>query len=118
MNFPVHRIDPGARAMGASVRPAGTAVPAAGRAKDEAALKQSAKDLEGLFVQQLFQAMRAAVPTDGLLERGPGEDLFSSMLDQRIAQDVAERGDGPRDLSVSLYEALRDRLGPSADTAR
>jgi hypothetical protein len=89
-----------------------------GRARDEAALKKSAEALEGLFVQQLFQAMRASVPTDGLLERGPGEDLFGSMLDQRIAEEVATQDGGARDLSLSLFEALRDRLGPPADTGR
>lgn len=90
----------------------------AARAADEAKLKQSAEALEGLFVQQLFQAMRASVPTDSLLERGPGEDLFTSMLDERMAEDVATRDTGARDLSVSLFDALRHRLGAPADTGR
>lgn len=112
MNFPTLRPDPTARAMGATV-----GAPSR-RDRDEATLKRSAEALEGLFVQQLFQAMRASVPADGLLERGPGEDLFSSMLDQRIAEEVAREGGGPRDLSVSLFDALRERLGPAADTDR
>lgn len=104
-------------------RPAGAhgADPLGGRrdrAADERALKASAQQLEALFVQQLFQAMRANVPTDGLVERGPGEDLFNSMLDQRIADRVAERSTGPRALSTSLFDALRERLGPPADTDR
>lgn len=89
-----------------------------GREADEAALQKSARALEGLFVQQLFQAMRANIPTDGLVERGAGEDLFSSMLDQQIAERVAAQDAGPRDLSSSLFDALRQRLGPAADTAR
>jgi hypothetical protein len=40
------------------------------------------------------------------------------MLDQRIAEQVALQDGGPRDLSVSLFDALRERLGPSADTDR
>jgi Rod binding domain-containing protein len=112
MNFPAIRPDPTARAMGASVGATSA------RAAEEAKLKKSAEALEQLFVQQLFQAMRASVPTDGLMERGPGEDLFSGMLDQKVAEEVAVRGGGQRDLSVSLFAALRDRLGAPADTGR
>lgn len=106
------RPDPAARALHASVGSTSQ------RSRDEAALKKSAEALEGLFVQQLFTAMRAGIPTDGLTERGPGEDLFNSMLDQTMAEDLATRSTGPRDLSLSLFEALRDRLGPPADTSR
>lgn len=112
MNFRISQADPSARAMGASVG----APSARGRTADELALKKSADAMEGLFVQQLFQAMRASVPTDGLLERGAGEDMFGSMLDQHIAENVAQQDNGPRDLSTSLFESLRERLGPPADT--
>lgn len=112
MNFRISHADPSARTVGASVgAPAGR-----GRAADELALKKSAESMEGLFVQQLFQAMRASVPTDGLLERGAGEDMFASMLDQNIAESVAQQDHGPGDLSTSLFESLRERLGPPADT--
>ncbi len=113
--------------LGPLARPAGAPRPHAAapapaprldRGADEAALQESARALEGLFVQQLFQAMRANIPTDGLVERSAGEDLFSSMLDQRIADRVAAQESGPRDLSSSLFDALRQRLGPAADTAR
>jgi peptidoglycan hydrolase FlgJ len=114
MNLRLDPPNPAERALATSVRPSAGRT----RAGEELALRQSAEALEGLFVQQLFQAMRASVPTDGLLERGAGEDLFGSMLDQTIATDVAQRDQGARDLSVSLFAALRDRLGPPADTAR
>lgn len=112
MNFPVAHANASAsaRALGASV--------GRDRAADERALKQSAEALEGLFVNQLFTAMRSAVPTDGLLERGQGEELFTSMLDQKVAEQVALRQQGPRDLSASLFDALRHRLGSPADTPR
>lgn len=103
--------------IGGSAR-AAAVIPTTAREKDEAKLKQSAQALEGLFVAQLFQAMRAGVPTDGLLDRGPGEDLFTSMLDQKVADVVAQQDAGPRDLSSSLFDALRERLGRPADTAR
>ncbi|MCE9602272.1 MAG: rod-binding protein [Gemmatimonadetes bacterium] len=114
MSIRIGPSDPPSRIAGAKA----AAPVARGRAADELALKKSADSMEGLFVQQLFQAMRASVPTDGLMERGPGEDMFSSMLDEHIAGDVARRDNGPRDLSTSLFESLRERLGPPADTVR
>ncbi len=98
--------------------PAAAPAVKAPRAQDEAKLKESAKQLEALFVQQLFTAMRTAVPTDGFLEKGPGEELFTSMLDQTVAEQVAAQDRGPADLSASLFDALRQRLGPAADTPR
>ena len=118
MNFPISRIDPTARATASSVGNTHGPAVGRGRAADEKALKQSAEALGGLFVQRLFRAMRAGVPTDGLVGRGAGEDMFSSMVDQRIAEDVARTDSGPHDLSASLFDALRDRLGSAADTAR
>ena len=111
------RIDPSDSMARIASAKAGAPV-ARGRAADELALKKSADAMEGLFVQQLFQAMRASVPTDGLMERGAGEDMFGAMLDEHIAEDVARRDNGPRDLSTSLFESLRERLGPPADTVR
>lgn len=99
-------------------RTPGTPAPAPDRAQAEAALRKSAQALEGLFMNQLFAAMRASVPTDGILEKGPGEELFGSMLDQHVADAAAAASAGPHDLSASLFDALRHRLGPSADTAR
>jgi len=114
MNIRLSPADPAARALGASV---GASVPR-GRAADELALKKSADSMESLFVQQLFQAMRASVPTDGLIERGPGEEMFSSMLDQHVAENVARQDHGAGDLSSALFASLRERLGPPADTVR
>ena len=114
MSIRLGPIDPTPRAAAAG---AGAAA-GRGRAAAELALKKSADAMEGLFVQQLFQAMRASVPTDGLIERGPGEDMFTAMLHERVAEDVARRDYGPHDLSNSLFESLRERLGPPADTVR
>ena len=118
MNMRIGPADAGLRANGASI---GASIPrplGRGRAADELALRQSAEALEGVFVQQLFQAMRASVPTDGLLERGAGEDMFGSMLDEHVAEEVARQGGGPNDLSTAIFESLRKRLGPPSDTVR
>ena len=50
-----------------------------------AALRKASKEFEGIFLAQLFRTMRESVPDSGLTERGSGEEMFTSMLDDRIA---------------------------------
>ena len=87
----------------------GAAVPAkATMDRDHARLHKAAQDLEGIFIGELFKAMRATVPDDGLLSQAPGQDLFQGMMDDRMAALQAERSKGG--LSESLYRQLSRRL--------
>ena len=53
-------------------------------------LRETAGQLEGLFVQQLFKAMRETVPTgDGIVSGGAGEDMFTGLMDQHLAADTS-----------------------------
>ncbi len=87
------------------------------RATEERKLKDSARQMEAVFVQQLLQAMHATVGDDGLVPRGSGEDIFQSMLDQDLAARLPGRIEGPRALSTQLFEALRRRLPAPTDPA-
>lgn len=72
---------------------------------EAARLWRAAHDLEGVFISQLFQAMRQTVSRDdGILSTGPESDMFSSMLDEVLGQLAARRyGDG---LGEVLYRQL------------
>lgn len=76
--------------------------------RDAAAMRKASHDLEGVFVNELFKAMRATVPADGILSQDSGGELFSSMLDQRLAEVYAERERGG--LGEALYRQLSRRL--------
>ena len=52
---------------------------------EDARLRQSSRDLEGVFVEQLFKAMRETVPENSLLSGGAGEEMFTSMMDSHLA---------------------------------
>lgn len=52
-------------------------------------LKEACQDFEALFVGQLFAAMRASVPDDGLLARSSGEKIFQEMLDGEYAKAIS-----------------------------
>lgn len=80
-------------------------------------LRQSAKDLQGVFVQQLFKAMRETVPQqEGIVSGGAGEDMFTGLLDQHLAAETPSQWEGG--LAEALYRQLRGHLpgGPSSQS--
>lgn len=76
---------------------------------DRARLKAAASLLESSFYQELFKAMRDTVPDSGLLSGGSGEDMFTSLMDQQLADQAAARAE--RGLSKALYRQLAPALG-------
>ena len=79
-------------------------------------LKESAKALEGLFVQQLFKAMRETVPQqEGIVSGGAGEDIFTSLMDQHLAAETPNQWGGG--LGEALYRQLRGALPPATPAA-
>ena len=94
--------------MSAVRGPAGLA--AAPRPDAHALLRRKAHELEGVFLNQLFQVMRATVPKDGIIEPAPGQELFTSLLDERLASQAAERMKGG--MGEALYRQMARRLPP------
>jgi flagellar protein FlgJ len=80
---------------------------------DDQKLRDSVKALEGLFVQQLFKAMRETVPQqEGIVSGGAGEDIFTSLMDEHLAAETPKQWE--RGLAEALYRQLR---GSSATDA-
>jgi peptidoglycan hydrolase FlgJ len=80
----------------------------------ESRLKKTALQLEGLFVQRLFAAMRDTVPDDGLVSQSNAEATFTGMLDEKFAERVPTQWNGEHSLANALYHQLRQRLSPPA----
>jgi peptidoglycan hydrolase FlgJ len=77
------------------IRIGSTGTPAAAGG-DEARLRAAARQLEGVFVQQMFKAMRDSVPGGGIVDGGAGEETFTGLLDEHLASQAAEgNGRGP-----------------------
>jgi flagellar protein FlgJ len=55
------------------------------------ALREAAKQMEGIFVQMVMKSMRDASFKGGLLESQASE-MYTSMYDQQISQDIARKG--------------------------
>lgn len=74
----------------------------------DARLREVVGQLQGVFVEQLFKAMRETVPTDGITNGGAGEQMFAGMLDQHLANAVPSQWD--HGLGDSLLRQLRPKL--------
>ena len=73
-------------------------------------MKKAAADLQGMFVQQLYKSMRESVPKDGgLVEQSQGEEVFSGLMDEKLAADTGTRWH--RGLGDAIYRALRHKAG-------
>lgn len=75
-------------------------------------LVRASRQLEGAFVEQLFKAMRETVPEGGLTSGGSGEEIFASLMDQHLAEQVPARW--TNGLGASLVRQLRGAVSPEA----
>ena len=92
-----------------------SSLPASTPTPEEQKLRAATKQLEGVFVQELFKAMRETVPQDGLTNGGAGEDIFTGLLDQKLA--TAAPSQWSHGLSESLVRQLGARLGSTSASA-
>ena len=85
---------------------AATAAAARADTPGDRKLRDAARQLEGVFVQELFKAMRATVPQgEGIVSGGSGEEMFTAMLDQHLATTAPNRWEGG--IGDALYRQLR-----------
>jgi len=90
-----------------------TATPPAAIDPRDAKMKAAAQQLEGMFVQQLYKAMRETVPQqEGIVSGGAGEDIFTGLLDQHLAAETPKHWEGG--LSDAIYRQMRRGLPPDA----
>ena len=71
----------------------------------EKKLKKACADFESMLVFQLLKTMRQTVPKNGLLKPSQGKETYEMMLDQKIADDLANKGQG-LGLQKMLYNQI------------
>jgi flagellar protein FlgJ len=91
-----------------------TVGPALGAPPADERLRDVARQLEGVFVEQLFKAMRETVPDDGVLgpESRAGESMFTGLLDQQLA--AMAPGQWQSSLAASIVRQLGGRAAPES----
>jgi flagellar protein FlgJ len=103
-------IGPQRHALGRAARPDADATP-------EQKLRGTAQQLQSVFVEQLFKAMRATVPEDGMFSGGQGEEVFRGLLDQQVAELVPDQWQGQHSLGETLYRQLARALPAASQSA-
>lgn len=89
------------------LRAAGLEIPPRASGADEKLLEAS-QNLEAVFLNQLFKAMRETVPEGGLLDGGEGEELFTGMLDATMSEAMAKRLE--RGMAAGIYRQMQPLL--------
>ena len=76
------------------------------------ALKLAAKQFETVFMNMMLKSMRDATPQDGLFDNEQSK-MFTSMLDQQLAQNMGSRGMGLADIMVKQLSRQKNAVDPS-----
>ncbi|WP_211465989.1 flagellar assembly peptidoglycan hydrolase FlgJ [Collimonas silvisoli] len=72
-------------------------------------LKQVSRQFEAMFMQMVLKSMREATPSDGMFD-SQQEKMYTSMLDQQLAQNLSGRG-------LGLAEAMQAQLSRAVDAS-
>ena len=78
--------------------------------KEAAKLKDTCNQFEALFLYQIMEKARQALPKSDLAGNPMGEDLFKGMLNQELAGKMAQAG------GMGLGKMLYDQLSKSLKT--
>jgi flagellar protein FlgJ len=80
-------------------------------------IKQVAKQFEGVFVNMMLKSMRQALPKGGVLDSQQTE-MYTSMYDQQLAQNLSAKGLGMADMMVKQLTAQNkgQQLAPGTGT--
>ena len=68
-------------------------------------LKKACADFESIFTYQMIKTMRQTVPKNQMGFGNFGKDTYTMMMDQKLAETIATKGDG-----MGLQKVLYDQL--------
>ena len=75
----------------------------------ESQLRKVAEDFEAVFIAQMMKQMRSTIHKEEMMHGGAGEDVFTEMMDQEMAQKMAKRGSAG--IADMLYKQLSRQYG-------
>jgi flagellar protein FlgJ len=79
---------------------------------DKEKLSILAREFESIFTNQMLKTMRSTISKNDLINGGPAEEMFTSMLDEEMAREMAfSQNSG---LSKALEEQLWTMIGEKA----
>lgn len=69
------------------------------------ALRESTREFEALYVNEMFKAMRKTIPEDGIFKKDMTTKMFQEMMDMEMARETA-KGEGIG-LGLAMYEQMK-----------
>lgn len=63
-----------------------------GKPRAESNLKVACQQFESLFLGLMLKEMRETIPKSELLGAGQAEEIYTSMLDTQLSQELAQKG--------------------------
>jgi len=75
----------------------------------EKALKDACEGFEAIFTKKMIESMRQTLPGDSLFPKSNSIEIFESMYDQHLAEDMADSPSGSG-LKEYLYNQLKATL--------
>lgn len=83
------------------------------RSSPQEGMKQASKQFEVMFMQMVLKSMRDATPAEGMFS-SQQEKMYTSMLDQQLAQNLSGRGLG---LAEAMFAQLNRTTGGEGASA-
>ena len=79
-------------------------------------LKTLSKEFESFFFKEMITAMRKTVPKNELINGGNAEEIYKSMMDDRMAYQITDQGGSG--IAQAMYNRLSQAYLSSAPSAR
>jgi len=74
----------------------------------EKKLRKACADFESIFTYYMFKTMRQSIPQSGYFKQSPGKDAYNMLFDQKVAEEMANKGKGAG-LQQTLFNQLSNR---------
>lgn len=78
------------------------------KAQDLEALRESTREFEALYINEMFKAMRKTVPEDGIFKKDMSTKMFQEMMDMELARDTA-KNDG-MGIGLAMYNQMKGAI--------
>ncbi len=69
-------------------------------------MREACEGFEAIFIQQMWQQMRASLPDDGLFTSSKEEKFWQGMYDQELAKSMASSG------GIGLADMMMEQMSP------
>lgn len=71
-------------------------------------LRESTREFEAIYVNEMFKAMRKTVPESGLVKKDSAMKMYEEMMDMELARKTAE-GDG-MGIGLAMYNQMKGTI--------